>query len=80
MPYQKCETLFTPAERSFLGVLQQAVGNNAAIFAKVRVADIVEPKTGLSRSARQKAFNKISAKRFDFLLCDKEDLSEMQDD
>jgi hypothetical protein len=75
LPYQKCETLFTPAERSFLGVLQQAVGNNAAIFAKVRVADVVEPKTGLSRSARQKAFNKISAKHFDFLLCDKEDLS-----
>ena len=74
-PYQKSEPLFTPAERSFLGVLHQAVGNNAAIFGKVRVADVVEPKAGLGRSARQKAFNKISAKHFDFLLCDKEDLS-----
>jgi ssDNA-binding Zn-finger/Zn-ribbon topoisomerase 1 len=74
-PYQKSEALFTPAERSFLGVLQQAVGNNAAIFGKVRVADVVVPKAGLGRSARQKAFNKISAKHFDFLLCDKEDLS-----
>ena len=75
LPYQKSEALFTPAERSFLGVLQQAVGNNAAIFGKVRVADVVEPKSGLGRSARQKAFSKISAKHFDFLLCDKEDLS-----
>jgi ssDNA-binding Zn-finger/Zn-ribbon topoisomerase 1 len=75
LPYQKSEALFTPAERSFLGVLHQAVGNNAAIFGKVRVADVVEPKTGLTQSARQKAFNKISAKHFDFLLCDKEDLS-----
>jgi ssDNA-binding Zn-finger/Zn-ribbon topoisomerase 1 len=74
-PYQKSDALFTPAERSFLGVLQQAVGDNAAIFGKVRVADVVEPKTGLGRSARQKAFNKISAKHFDFLLCDKEELS-----
>ncbi len=74
-PYRKVKALFTPAERSFLGVLQQAVGNNAAIFGKVRVADVVEPKSGLSRSARQKAFNKISAKHFDFLLCDKEGLS-----
>jgi len=74
-PYQKSDALFTPAERSFLGVLQQAVGNNAAIFGKVRVADVVEPKEGLGRSMRQKAFNKISAKHFDFLLCDKEDLS-----
>jgi ssDNA-binding Zn-finger/Zn-ribbon topoisomerase 1 len=73
--YQKADALFTPAERSFLGVLQQVVGDNAAIFGKVRVADVVEPKTGLGRSARQKAFNKISAKHFDFLLCDKEDLS-----
>jgi ssDNA-binding Zn-finger/Zn-ribbon topoisomerase 1 len=75
LPYQKSEALFSPAERSFLGVLHKAVGNNAAIFGKVRVADVVEPKTGLGRSARQKAFNKISAKHFDFLLCNKEDLS-----
>jgi hypothetical protein len=75
LPYQKSDALFSPAERSFLGVLHQAVGNNAAIFGKVRVADVVEPKAGLGRSVRQKAFNKISAKHFDFLLCDKEDLS-----
>lgn len=75
LPYQKVEALFSPAERSFLGVLHQAVGNNAAIFGKVRVADVVEPKTGLGRSAWKKAFNKISGKHFDFLLCDKEDLS-----
>ena len=41
LPYQKAEAIFTPAERSFLGVLHQAVGNNAAIFGKVRVADVV---------------------------------------
>jgi hypothetical protein len=75
LPYQKAEALFSPAERSFLGVLHQAVGDNAAIFGKVRVADVMEPKTGLSRSARQSAFNRISGKHFDFLLCDKEDLS-----
>ncbi len=73
--YQKSDALFTPAERSFLGVLKDAVGDNAAIFGKVRVADVLEPKSGLGRSARQKAFNKIAAKHFDFLLCDKEDLS-----
>jgi hypothetical protein len=75
LPYQKVEALFSPAERSFLGVLHQAVGNNASIFGKVRVADVVEPKAGLGRSAWQKAFNRISAKHFDFLLCDKEGLS-----
>jgi hypothetical protein len=29
----------------------------------------------LGSSARKKAFNKISAKHFDFLLCDREELS-----
>ncbi|GBC59161.1 hypothetical protein DENIS_0097 [Desulfonema ishimotonii] len=74
-PYRKKNALFTPAERSFLGVLTQTVGENARIFGKVRVADVVTPKKGVSRSDWQKAFNKISAKHFDFLLCDKNDLS-----
>ncbi len=67
--------LFTPAERSFLGVLNQAVGDNAQIFGKVRVADVIAPKKGMPRSDWQKAFNKISSKHFDFLLCAKNDLS-----
>ena len=39
------------------------------------MADVVEPEPGLNRSDRQSAFNRISGKHFDFLLCDKEDLS-----
>ena len=74
-PYKKLDVLFTPAERSFLGVLNQAVGENAQIFGKVRVADVIAPKKGMPRSDWQKAFNKISGKHFDFLLCDRNDLS-----
>ena len=74
-PYQKTKALFTPAERSFLGVLNLVVGENAKIFGKVRVADVMAPKKGLSRSDWQKAFNKISGKHFDFLLCRNDDLS-----
>jgi hypothetical protein len=74
-PYQKSIALFSPAERSFFGVLHQAVDGKAAIFGKVRVADVVEPRTDLRRSARRSAFNRISGKHFDFLLCDKEKLS-----
>jgi len=74
-PYQKAGELFSPAERSFLGVLNQAVGDDAKIFGKVRVADVVAPIKGLSRSDWQKAFNKISGKHFDFILCSNDDLS-----
>lgn len=71
--YKKTK-LFTPAERSFLGVLYQTVNNHAKIFGKVRVADVLTPIKS-SRSTWQKAFNKISNKHFDFLLCNNDDFS-----
>ena len=73
--YKKHKVLFTPAERSFLGVLNQAIEDNAVIFGKVRVADIIKPIGGLPRSKWQVLFNKISSKHFDFVVCDKNDLS-----
>jgi len=74
-PYQPAKTLFSAAERSFLGVLDQAVGAENRVFGKVRVADIAVVKTGLSRSARQGALNRIAAKHFDFVVCRASDLS-----
>jgi hypothetical protein len=69
--YKSRSTLLTPAERSFFGVLQQALGSDYLIFAKVRLADILEPVKDPSRSAWQKAFNRITSKHVDFVLCDK---------
>lgn len=74
-PYLKQSTLFTPAERSFCGVLDQIAGNDFRVFGKVRVADVVAVRPGLNNSARAKAFNLISAKHFDFVLCAPGDLS-----
>jgi very-short-patch-repair endonuclease len=74
-PYQKEPTLFTPAERSFLGVLEQALGNEFRIMGKVRLADVLKVKPGLDGSARQRAFNKIQSKHLDFVACDPNDLS-----
>ena len=69
-PYEKEQTLFTPAERSFLGVLEQAVDGKLLIMGKVRLADIVKVRTLNNKSARQKAFNKIQSKHVDFVACD----------
>jgi len=74
-PYKSAGPLFTPAERSFYGVLCQAVGLNATVFGKVRVADVAIPKKGLSRGEWQKSFNKVSGKHFDFTICSNDDLS-----
>lgn len=67
--------LFTPAERSFYGVLTQAVSGQYLVFGKVRISDILLPKKTLVKSDWRIAFNKISKKHFDFVLCDKDTLS-----
>lgn len=69
-PYEKAQALFTPAERSFLGVLEQAVDGKLRIMGKVRLADVVKVKNGNNKSAWQKAFNKIQSKHVDFVACD----------
>ncbi|QKT03370.1 DUF2726 domain-containing protein [Ectothiorhodospiraceae bacterium 2226] len=66
--YIRRGALFSPAERSFLGVLEQAVGSDYRILGKVRVADVLEVMAR-DRAAHLRAFNRISAKHFDFLLC-----------
>lgn len=68
--YRRKPYLLSKAERSFYGVLSQAVAGKALIFSKVRVADVITPQQGLTRSNWQRAFNKISAKHLDFILCD----------
>ena len=74
-PYTKKQALFSPAERSFLGILIQAIGEEYLVFGKVRIADILEPQRNLDKSIRQKALNRISSKHFDYVLCAKGDLS-----
>lgn len=74
-PYVKSEVLFSPAERSFLGVLDQAVGDMYRVFGKVRVADVASVMKMSDRGSRQRAFNRVSSKHFDFILCSKTDLA-----
>ena len=62
--------LFSPAERSFLGVLDQALSQQYRIMGKVRLADIIKVKSGVQRSTRQTGFNKIQSKHVDFVACD----------
>ena len=73
--YTKIGPLFTAAERSFLGVLQLACPSHVVVMGKVRIADVLKPAKGLGRKHWQIAFNKISAKHFDFVLCDANDFS-----
>ena len=68
--YEAVPALLTPAERSFFGVLQQALASDYQVFAKVRLADIIRPVQNPSRSGWQSAFNRITGKHVDFVVCD----------
>lgn len=76
-PYQLNGPLLSKAERSFYGSLVKAVGDDGLVFSKVRVADVLSPEKGLERSTWQRAFNAISSKHFDFVVCDPGTLSVM---
>ena len=68
--FRKRDALFTAAERSFLGLLDQASVGRYRVFGKVRIADVITPVKGLDKSTWTSAFNRIKAKHFDFVLCD----------
>lgn len=72
--YRRAGPLFTPAERSFLGVLDTIISKDYRIFGKVRIADVIQPRAGLSPSMRKTALNKVSGKHFDFVICRASDL------
>jgi hypothetical protein len=69
LPFEACRDLFSPAERSFFGVLEQVVGDEFKVFGKVRLGDLIKPAKGLSQSRRASLRNRIQLKHIDFVLC-----------
>jgi len=67
--YASKKFLLTKTEILFYTSLFEAVNGRCWIFPKVRLADIVDIKDSKNRSAWQTAFNQISRKHVDFVLC-----------
>jgi very-short-patch-repair endonuclease len=75
VPYEPRQELFTPAERSFFGVLEQAVAGRFRVMGKIRLGDLIQPAKGFSHSQRTGAWNRIHQKHVDFVLCQTDTLS-----
>jgi hypothetical protein len=73
LPYRTAGPLLTPAERSFYGVLCQAVETRYTVFAKVRLGDVLAVPHGTPKFWTHR--NRIDRKHVDFLLCAPRDLS-----
>lgn len=70
LPYEKRRFLLTKAEKSFYLVLRQVVPQDHVLFAKVRLADVLDVRKGTEQ--RQGHRNAIIAKHFDFVVCDQQ--------
>jgi hypothetical protein len=58
----------------FLRALERAAGESASIYAKVRLADLVEVRESVSGRRFWQAFNAISCKHVDYVLCNPDTL------
>jgi len=74
-PVQKKTSLFSPVERSFMQLLEKAVAADYKILNRVKLADVMDVKTGSSDKTRNNTLAKLNAKYLDFVLCDPQDFS-----
>ena len=72
LPYVLRPELFSAGERAFLKVLDEAVEVGHRVFGKTRIADIVAVQGAKDNAERARAFNQISAKHVDFVVCDRD--------
>ena len=68
-PFRKKDYLLTKAERSFYEVLCQAVDSRLAVFAKIRLWDLLYLPKGVENAQAHR--NRVQSKHVDFVLCDR---------
>jgi hypothetical protein len=71
-PFNCKEALFTPAEHNFMNLLEQALGNQYRIINRVKLADLVTIRQGVSKKSSQTALMNAQKKYLDYVICDKE--------
>lgn len=69
--YRGRPSLFTPAELCLLETLRTVISRSCVVAGKVRLADIIEPRRGMSRQHFIASLNRVACKHVDFLVCDK---------
>lgn len=70
-PFDKKNTVFTPAEKNFQNLLEQAIGVEYRIVNRVKLSDIVTIRNGVSARASQTAVSNADNKYLDFVICER---------
>ncbi len=73
--YQKNKYILSIAEKNFYEILSRIFNNEKfTICPKVRIADILQPSKKLDKKEKWGAFQRISSKHFDFVICTKKEM------
>ena len=70
-PFDSKPSVFTPAEKNFQNLLEQAMGPKYRILNRVKLSDIVTIRNGVSDRASQKAAANAEGKYLDFVICER---------
>ena len=70
-PFDSKPSVFTPAEKNFQNLLEQAMGNKYRIINRVKLSDIVTIRSGVSNRASQNAASNAEGKYLDFVICER---------
>jgi hypothetical protein len=70
-PFDSKNSVFTPAEKNFQNLVEQAMGAKYRVINRVKLADIVTIRNGVSDRASQSAVNNAEGKYLDFVICDR---------
>ncbi len=73
--YTRQDFLLSPEERQLYKALRQAIGEDYAVFGRVRIDDIVTPRAATGTDAAWDALEQLGEMHFPFVLCKLSDLS-----
>lgn len=71
-PFDSKNAVFTPAEKNFQNLVEQAMGTKYRIINRVKLVDIVTIRNGVSDRASQSAVNNAEGKYLDFVICERD--------
>jgi hypothetical protein len=71
-PFEKKNAVFTPAEKNFQNLVEQALGNKYRVINRVKLSDMLKIRNGVSSKAGQTATNNADNKYLDFAICERE--------
>jgi hypothetical protein len=70
-PYRAVGYLLSEEEGRFLAALREALGGEHDVHPKVRLADIIDVRKGLTRKQRAEALERIASRHLGFVVCDR---------